>query len=365
MYNRENRIIPECYVFSLQKQTGGNVMEQETSVSDAILIADTKAQYNDCAKKILGEKIILAHILVNVAEEFQDMSPEEVAELIEDEPKISEIPLEPGKTNMPRIQGIDTNDAVPNEGTITFDIRFHVNYLEGTEVIKLMVGVEAQKDYYPGYDIVTRGIFYGARMISAQLNTEFQHSDYDNIKKVYSIWICMDTPKYAENTITSYHLTKENLVGNFPEDKVRYDLMNVVCICLSKELVEENANRKLHRLLGTVFSQKLKAGEKKNILMKEYRIPMKEELERSVNVMCNLADMIEEEAEQRGEQRGEELKLILMICRKLKKGKSAEQIAEELEEELEVVEQICEVAKQFAPEYDINQIYEARQTHLM
>ena len=104
-------------------------------------------------------------------------------------------------------------------------------------------------------------------MISAQLNTEFQHSDYNGIKKVYSIWICMDTPKYAENTITSYHLTKENLVGNFPEDKVRYDLMNVVCICLSKELVRADADRKLHRLLGTVFSQKLKAGEKKNILI--------------------------------------------------------------------------------------------------
>ena len=33
-------------------------MEQETSISDSISIADTKAQYNDCAKKILSEKII-------------------------------------------------------------------------------------------------------------------------------------------------------------------------------------------------------------------------------------------------------------------------------------------------------------------
>ena len=34
-------------------------------------------------------------------------------------------------------------------------------------------------------------------------------TDYDNIKKVYSIWICMDVPKELRNTITKGH----SLVG--------------------------------------------------------------------------------------------------------------------------------------------------------
>ena len=49
------------------------------------------------------------------------------------------------------------------------------------------MNVEAQKDYHPGYDLVTRGIFYVARMISAQMDVEFTADDYDGIKKVYSI----------------------------------------------------------------------------------------------------------------------------------------------------------------------------------
>lgn len=41
--------------------------------------------------------------------------------------------------------------------------------------------VEGQNDFYPGYDIVTRGIFYTARLISSQLETEFTGSNYGDI----------------------------------------------------------------------------------------------------------------------------------------------------------------------------------------
>ena len=44
---------------------------------------------------------------------------------------------------------------------------------EDKERIKLIINVEGQKKFDPGYDIVTRGIFYCARMLSAQKDTEF------------------------------------------------------------------------------------------------------------------------------------------------------------------------------------------------
>lgn len=65
-----------------------------------------------------------------------------------------------------------------------------------------------------------------------------------------------------------------------------------------------------------------------------------------------------------GKQEGSDLKLISLICRKLKKDKTPECIAEELEEELELVEKICQVAKEFAPEYDETKIYEALHAHV-
>ena len=55
---------------------------------------------------------------------------------------------------------------------------------------------------------------------------------------------------------------------------------------------------------------------------------------------------------------GEEQMLLRQICTKLKKGKTPEVIAEELEEDVSRVEQICEKAKSFAPEYDWKKVYE-------
>ena len=55
---------------------------------------------------------------------------------------------------------------------------------------------------------------------------------------------------------------------------------------------------------------------------------------------------------------GEEQIIVRQICIKLKKGKTPEEIAEELEEDVSKVEQICEKAKSFAPEYDWKKVYE-------
>ena len=57
-----------------------------------------------------------------------------------------------------------------------------------------------------------------------------------------------------------------------------------------------------------------------------------------------------------GRQEGHIEKLILLICKKLKRNKSIEEIADELEEEVSVIEPICEIAQQYAPDYDCQSI---------
>ena len=49
-----------------------------TELKNAVLSIDVKAQYDECVKKLLGHKIILAHILTKAIEEFRGMRPEEV-----------------------------------------------------------------------------------------------------------------------------------------------------------------------------------------------------------------------------------------------------------------------------------------------
>ena len=66
---------------------------------------------------------------------------------------------------------------------ITYDIRFAAETPDESR-IKLMMNVEAQRNYYPGYDLVARAIFYCARLLSAQLDTEFAADNYDGMKKL-------------------------------------------------------------------------------------------------------------------------------------------------------------------------------------
>ena len=133
-----------------------------------------------------------------------------------------------------------------NEGQVTFDIRFHA-VTPGMEQVKLIINVEAQKSFTPGYDIVTRAVYYCARLLSSQMGVEFTPKSYDGIKKVYSIWICFDVPEYAENTITEYKIQPNSLYGDF-QGKVRYDLFSAVMVCLGKK-EDLSAGSSLHRLL--------------------------------------------------------------------------------------------------------------------
>lgn len=70
-----------------------------------------------------------------------------------------------------------------------------------------------------------------------------------------------------------------------------------------------------------------------------------------------MAQGIEQGIEQ-GRVQGEKRKLIELVCKKLRKGKSFESIAEELEEEKEIIQNICEAAVLFAPDYECDKVYD-------
>lgn len=162
-------------------------MKERTHISQVIASNNNKDQYDAEVKKILSDKTILAWIMKYSMEEFKDYTIEEARECIEGTPEIATIKVRPGYTPE-AINGMSNEDKVPGEGEITYDIRFYA-ITHDAEHIKIIINVEAQKSFYPGYDLVTRAIFYCARMLSAQLDTEFTAQNYNDIKKVYSIFI--------------------------------------------------------------------------------------------------------------------------------------------------------------------------------
>ena len=58
-----------------------------------------------------------------------------------------------------------------------------------------------------------------------------------------------------------------------------------------------------------------------------------------------------------GIEMGSKLSLFLLVCRKLAKGKTIPEIAEALEEPEEVIQELCEKAIEYSPEYNEEKIW--------
>lgn len=238
-------------------------MKRKTWISRELDTAGIKAQYDEHVKRILGSRQVLARILKGTIEGYRSYSPEEITLWIEPDIEIASVPLCPGEEKMDDrlINGENTESKVPGEGTITYDIRFRA-FLPGKNKkaeIKLLINVEAQKKFYVKYRIVTRGIFYGARMLSEQLDREFSNSEYDKL--------------------------------------------SVIIICLNEKL-KKGTEGTLHGFLNTLLSPEMDRKEKEESLERDYGMKMEYELGEELSEMCNLSEAIEENAIKKGKKQG-------------------------------------------------------------
>ena len=317
-----------------------------TELKNAVLATDRDAQYDNSAKRLIAHKIILARILIKTVEKFKGMDPLEVAALIEGIPYISTVPVEPGLTNAvhfqngKRIVGFNTENQELNEGLVRFDIVFYVRMKDGLS--QIIINVEAQKDEPSDYKILNRAVFYVSRLISSQKEKDFENSSYDDIKCVYSIWICMNM---EENTMGHIHLTKEDLIGSY-EWKGNLDLLNIIMIGLAKELPEHDETYELHRLLGALLSRELTIDEKLDIIGNEYDIPLEENFRKDMSTMCNLSQGVKEEGiaigRREGLEEGRREGHAELITKMYKNGLSIEQIASATDKTVEEVRAIIE-----------------------
>ncbi|MCM1189273.1 MAG: hypothetical protein NC541_08245 [bacterium] len=274
------------------------MLDAETTIAQGLHITDDSAGYDAACKRVLSEKAILARIMKACLDEYKNCDVNGIAEkYIEGQPQVSAIPVLPDEGGT-IISGMDTEDKSVREGAVTYDIRFRAIAPDTGELIGLIINVEAQNDFYPGYPIIKRGIYYCCRMISSQYGQEFTNSHFEKIKKVYSIWICMHPPKSRENTITRYRLVEEHLVGKAVESIRNYDLLSIVMLCLGGPGGKnyDGVLRMLDVLLGGETSE----AEKRKILQDDYDIQMTQTMEREVSVMCNLSKGVRERGRAEG-----------------------------------------------------------------
>ena len=248
-----------------------------TGLKKSMKVAGDEARYDAYAKRLLSEKIVLAHILVKVVDEFRGMKPQDVVRYIEGDVRIGDVPLDPGLTNASvevqekagdvteesgiqmeeadlseefalveaegtdlfgrlelseiegmdvleesnqpkvevipsvgtRIIGLNTEYTELNEGKNVFDIIFYVRTKNG--ISKIIINVEIQKDEPTKYHILNRVIFYIGRMISSEKQRDFTNSNYNDMKDIYYIWLCLGE---KENTLNYLRLFDQKVIGS-------------------------------------------------------------------------------------------------------------------------------------------------------
>ena len=274
----------------------------DTNLAHAVEATYGSSSYDANVKFLLADKQILAWILKYAVQEFKEIPIEDIMTSIGEDIEIGTRPLDAGLSNMGRVNISGTEDNIPGEGKIFFDIRFTAYHRE-TEM-KFLINLEAQRSSNPGklgYHLENRIIFYLARMISAQKQTEFYHSDYDSLKKVRSIWLCLDNSEDGDS-IEEIYLDTNTVYGN-KRKPYDIDLMRGIVINVrSGENIKDSQNI-LISMLEKLLS-KSSVEEKKRILTEKYGMVMTTELEGRMQTMCNWSEAIMEMSYKEGLEKG-------------------------------------------------------------
>lgn len=136
------------------------------------------------AKWILRHRSVLARILQFGVPEFKDMPFDSIKELIPAEAIVND--AVGTSTDSDFVTTLSGDLISLDEKPIMLDILFR------DAKFNMMIDIEPQKVANPGYSLVKRGEYYLSRMLSDQLKSDGA-TDYDALRKCYSIWLCFDT----------------------------------------------------------------------------------------------------------------------------------------------------------------------------
>lgn len=218
-----------------------------------------------------------------------------VKEAFVGEIKVSKVAVNTDEDDIEEPTKLDTasnEDNSKKNGSIVYDIRFNVVVPDSDFSVALIINIEAQKTSETPYPILKRALYYCSRLISSQKNVVFVNSHYEKLRKVYSIWIQMNTSKKQQNTMNRYRVIEENLVGQYKDNSINYDLLNIITIGLGK--VEDTEPKTILNMLDTLLYSNKPSNEKLDTLKNVYNITISDSIIEEVNTMCNLGEGIYE-----------------------------------------------------------------------
>ena len=195
--------------------------------------------------------------------------------------------------------------------------------------VRMIINLESQAKDDPGYPLIKRALYYCSRLMARQKHPKdgFQHSDYDRIKKVCSIWICIGHNNQKNDVINTYKIQETCETKIWHAAREDYDLLTAVMVYPKKEGIrkaqdipnaveqEDENKQRLLELLKILFIKNLVIEDKMEQLQKTYGILMEKEIDKEVMDMCNFSDFIE----QRGKEEGKVEATLLHVKKLMQK----------------------------------------------
>lgn len=253
--------------------------------------------YNQKCRKVLADKRILSYLIKITILPFSHLSIDEIETLIEEDVLV--------KAKMHTLFA-KRNEIVMESGKIVYDLLFTLKLPDKES--GYIVNVELQNNYYPTsadhkrYSLLKRAMYYGSVSIMEEKGNVFVKDNYQDMKKVISIWINTKVPQKKANTITHYEMKVVNQIGkSYKEKKENYDVVEVIMVNLGKDhslpeleplnlLFIENDYEDVYR-----------------ILKEQYGIEVYEETRNEVEEMCNLGEALVMESERKGKRKGKRI----------------------------------------------------------
>lgn len=256
-------------------------------LGEALITMEKTKAYDHLCKLVLSNKPVVARIMKRVMKECKNMTIDEIVNCIE-----------------------NVEDECIIGAPIRYDVLFKANLPTadgGTECVGIFMNFEIQIDDNPGYSLVTRGIYYTCRILARQKNATdgFVNSNFNDIQKVYSIWICPVHKKEKDDVINIYHVKEECLKKEWHWPQKDYDLMELIMLYPGTQYdYDQGEEHGLLEMLNILFTMKISAEEKKRLLEKNYGIIMTKNMDKEVEYMCNLSEGILKQGLEQGIEQG-------------------------------------------------------------
>lgn len=279
---------------------------------------DTDLTYDEAAKNVLSNKVIVANILKASISELENHTIEQIRAMLK------------SGVNENKVECYANDDAHSDMATVSFDIDIR---LQNKEIpLDIEIDIEPQGKLFPTYEgkkysIYKRALYYVCRMIVRQLGEG--DNDYNKLHKCCSIWICFQKDGNSNVSMTKHGLrsllkemiTNKDCTEQEAERARKYlekadsdiDLIEVIMIYIPKSY--EKSELEIQKFLYSIFNNS-REGVKEAISTDEWQT-IESEVNKMGHLEAELKDMYKAEGRAEGEMQTKFLSVNKLVANKI------------------------------------------------